>query len=191
MIFLLLQLRFKHKKEFIMNTKQITPRFIFVVSIILVAVAMRLIPHLPNFTPIAAIALFGGTYISRKWLAFLIPISILLISDSIIGFHSYLIAVYFSFAIAVAIGLLLRKNTNIWTVAGASLASSVLFFIITNFAVWLGSPFYTQDISGLMACFTMGIPFFNNGVLGDLFYNAIFFGGFYFSQVKFPILAKV
>jgi hypothetical protein len=173
-----------------MITKQITPRFIFVISIILIAVVMRLIPHLPNFTPVAAIALFGGTYISRKWLAFFIPIIIMFISDSIIGLHSYIIPVYISFAITVSIGLILRKKTNIWTVAGASLASSILFFIITNFAIWYISPFYTQNMAGLMTCYTAGIPFFNYSVLGDLFYNALFFGGFYFAQVKFPILAK-
>jgi hypothetical protein len=174
-----------------MATKQITPRFIFVVSLVFIAVAMRLIPHWPNFTPVAAIALFGGTYISRKWLAFLIPIAAMLISDAIIGFHNYLISVYVCFAIAVGIGLLLRNKVNVWTVGGASLFSSVLFFLITNFAVWLGSPFYSQDITGLINCYALGIPFFNNGVLGDLFYNMVFFGGFYLAQLKFPVLARI
>ena len=112
-----------------MNTKQITPRFIYVVSVILIAVTMRLIPHLPNFTPIAAIALFGGVYISKKWLAFLIPMLAMFLSDCMIGFHTYLFSVYISFAITVAIGLLLRKKTNIWSVVGASLVSSILFFL--------------------------------------------------------------
>ncbi len=115
----------------------------------------------------------------------------MLISDCIIGFHNYLIAVYIGFAIAVGIGMILRKKTNLWTVAGASLGSSLIFFLITNFAVWLGSPFYSQDIAGLLTCYTAGIPFFNNGVLGDLFYNTVFFGGFYLAQHRFPILAKV
>jgi hypothetical protein len=183
-----------------MNKKTFTPKFVFVISIIVVAAAMRLIPHWPNFTPIAAIALFGGTKLNKKWLAFLIPITAMLLSDLIIGFHNYIVAVYLCFAITVSLGIYISRNTKTHQIIFASLISSALFFLITNFAVWLGSPFYTQDFNGLMLCYTAGLPFLNdsslgisffmNGLLGDLFYNTIFFGAFYLASLRFPVLAK-
>jgi hypothetical protein len=183
-----------------MNSKLFTPRFILVCSVILIAAAMRLAPHWPNFTPIAAIALFGGAYLGKKYLAFIVPMLAMLVSDLIIGFHGYMIAVYFSFAITVALGILISKNVKFHSVLLASIGSSALFFIITNFAVWAGSPFYSQDISGLMTCYAAALPFFKstefgisflyNGLLGDIFYNTLLFGSFALASIKFPVLAR-
>lgn len=184
-----------------MNKTSTTPRIIFIASLILMAAAMRLVPHWPNFTPIAAIALFGGAALNRKWLAFLLPLAAMLISDVIIGFHSYIAAVYISFAITVLMGMSISKSMKAYKIGLTSVASSMIFFIITNFAVWLGSPFYPQSLSGLMTCYAAGLPFFNdgslglsflmNGVIGDLFYNGIFFGALYFASLKFPVLTRV
>lgn len=173
-----------------MNTAKIPPRFIFITSAIFVAALLRLLPHWPNFTPVAAMALFGGAYLNRKWMAFVIPVSAMLIADLIIGFHSYMLAVYLSFALIVIIGVRLKKRIRTSNVLLASVCSSILFFIITNLAVWYGSPFYSQDIQGLTRCFALAIPFFNNGILGDLFYSGVLFGGFYLAQLRFPVLAK-
>ncbi len=175
-----------------MDLKKIfTPRVIVVTGIILFAAVMRLVPHYPNFTPIAAIALFGGAHMGRKWLAFFIPFFALFISDLIIGFHGFMIPVYISFALVVLLGNLMRNNIKKGTVIGGALASSLLFFILTNFAVWAGSPFYPQTFSGLMQSYTMAIPFFHATVLGDLFYSGVFFGGFYLLQQRYPALAAV
>jgi len=174
-----------------MNNKTINPRFVFIFGIIMFGAIMRLVPHWPNFTPIVAMALFGGAYFNKKYLAFLIPIAALLVSDFVLGFHAYLISVYLSFAIIVGIGIFMRNKIKVGSVLLASVSSSLLFFILTNFAVWIGSPFYPQNLLGLMESFTAGLPFLNNGLLGDLFYNTIFFGGFYLAQQKFPALAKV
>jgi hypothetical protein len=124
----------------------------------------------------------------------------MLVSDLIIGFHHYIVAVYLCFALTVTLGIYISKNTKTHKIIFASLISSVLFFLITNFVVWLGSPFYIQDFNGLMLCYTVGLPFMNNGslgisffmngLLGDLFYNTIFFGAFYLASLRFPILAK-
>ncbi len=183
-----------------MNKRSSTPRIIFIVSLIIVAAAMRLVPHWPNFTPIAAIALFSGAALNRKWLAFLIPIAAMLISDVIIGFHNYIAAVYISFAITVLMGFSISKNMKAYKIGLTSFASSLLFFIITNFAVWYSSPFYPQSVTGLMECYAAGLPFFNdgslglsflmNGIIGDLFYNGIFFGVLYLASLKFPVLAR-
>ena len=88
------------------------------------------------------------------------------LSDLIIGFHKYMLAVYFTFSISVLLGFIVRRNIKILSVFSASLVSSLIFFIITNFAVWYASPFYSQDISGLMRCYILGLPFLNNGVIG-------------------------
>ena len=152
---------------------------------------MRLVPHWPNFTPIAAIALFGGAYINRKDLAILIPLVALFLSDLILGLHAFLIPVYASFALTVGLGMLLRKKISGPTVILASLVSSLLFFVITNFAVWAIGLNYAKDFSGLVQCYTMALPFFLNGTVGDLFYTGILFGGFAFAQQRFPELLRV
>lgn len=170
---------------------KITPRVTFIFSIILFGALMRLIPHWPNFTPIAAMALFGGAYFKKKHLAFLVPLMALFVSDLFLGFHQWMIAVYISFAMVVGIGILLRSRIKVGTVLLASLSSSLLFFIITNFAMWVGSPFYPQNMGGLIECYVAALPFLNNGVLGDLFFSTVFFGGFYLAQLRFPVLARI
>lgn len=183
-----------------MYSKIVSPRFLFILGIILLAAAMRLIPHWPNFTPVAAIALFGGALISRKALAFLIPMAAMFISDLVIGFHGYMIAVYISFAITVLMGSQMLKSVKPLKVISVSLLSSIIFFVITNFAVWYASPFFTQDLTGLMTCYAAGLPFFNDGsqgisffanaLIGDLFFNGLFFGFYYIVTSRVPAFAK-
>lgn len=165
-----------------------TPRVIIIVGIILFAAIMRLIPHYPNFTPIAAIALFGGAHLGKKWLAFFVPLFALFLSDLIIGFHAWMLPVYVSFAIVVLVGHQIRNSISVGSVFLASVSSSMLFFLVTNFAVWVGSPYYVQSFAGLMQSYTMGIPFFHTALLGDLFYNSVFFGSFYFITRTYPSL---
>ncbi len=172
-----------------MSSKILTPRFLLIAALIIVAASFRLFTNIPNFTPIAAIALFGGAYLSKKPYAFLLPFTALFITDLIIGFHSLMFAVYLSFALTVGIGILMRKNIRVLTVLGGAVSSALIFFLITNFAVWLTTPYYTKDLTGLMHCYTMAIPFFHNGLLGDLMYSSVLFGSFYFARLKFPSLA--
>lgn len=153
---------------------------IYIAGIILAGALLRLVPHWPNFTPIAAMALIGGTYIRRKELAFALPFAAMLLSDTIIGWHSMMLPVYIGFGLIVMLGFLLRKKPGILQIGSASIVSSLLFFFITNFAVWQGGMMpYSKDISGLLESYTMGLPFLWNGIAGDLFYNALFFGAFY------------
>jgi len=174
-----------------MKLNKMNPRFLFLISIVVFGALMRLIPHWPNFTPITAIALFGGAYFQKKHLAFLIPLAALFLSDLILGLHQWMIAVYISFALVVGIGLMLRSRIKVGSVLLASVSASLLFFIITNFAMWIGSPFYPQNAAGLMQSYTAGLPFLQNGLLGDLLFTSVFFGAFYLAQKRFPVLAKV
>lgn len=183
-----------------MQSKFITPKFLFVTIAILIAAISRILPHIPNFTPIAAMALFGGAYITNKRLAFLIPILALFLSDCILqvisgyGFHNTMLFVYGSFAITVALGFYLRENNKSGRVALFSILSSVIFFVLTNFGTWWlegtnGTPMYPHTVEGLISCFVAAIPFYTNTFIGDLFYTGVLFGSFYFAKLKFPSLA--
>lgn len=145
--------------------------------IILFAVLLRVVPHVPNFTPIAAMALFGGTYLNKKY-ALVVPIAAMLLSDMVIGFHGTMIFVYGSFLLAGLIGIWLRRNKNLRNIVIATFASSLLFFIITNFGVWLEGRLYANSLSGLIESYTLAIPFFRNTILGDFSYVALFFGSY-------------
>lgn len=146
--------------------------------IILLAVLARLVPHVPNFTPIAAMALFGGAYLNRGYALF-VPIAALLLSDLFIGFYSPLVmvSVYGSFALTGLVGLWLRKRKSPANTIFAATAVSILFFLTTNFAVWLGG-WYPANFTGLIESYTMALPFFRNTLFGNLFYTAVFFGGY-------------
>lgn len=143
---------------------------------ILIAIILRLVPHAPNFVPIAAMALFGGVYLDKKY-ALVFPLIAMIISDLFIGFHDVMFWVYGSFVLSGLIGLWLKNHKTTKNVILASLVGSTIFFVITNFGVWIG-PWYSHDFSGLLKCYTMAIPFFRNTLLGDLFYSAVFFGSY-------------
>lgn len=178
-------------KTQIMNWKEISPKILIVTVIVLFAALMRLVPHYPNFTPVAAIALFAGAHLGKRWLAYLVPLAALFISDLFLGFHNMMIPVYLGFVFIVLLGTLMRNNIRVPHVMGGSLAGSLLFFLITNFAVWAFTPYYPNTLQGLISSYTMAIPFFHASILGDLFYNALFFGGFYLVQQYYPALKLV
>lgn len=142
---------------------------------IALAIVLRLLPHPPNFTPLAAIALFGGTYLSRRW-AVLIVLSAMLISDYFIGFHSTMPYVYGSFLLIILLGYRLRDHITPLAVFGSSIAGSLIFFIVTNFGAWLNMGMYPKTASGLLDAYVMGIPFYRNTLIGDVFYATMFFG---------------
>ena len=173
-----------------MNRKVLSPKILIISGIILFAAMMRLVPHYPNFTPIAAIALFGGAHFGKRWLAFFVPLFALFISDLFLGFHGMMVAVYISFALVVGIGTLLRNRIRIAPVLGATIGGSLLFYLVTNFAVWAGSPFYPQSFGGLISCYVAALPFFHSSLLGDLFYSGVFFGGYYLAEQYYPALKR-
>ncbi len=174
-----------------MSTNKIKPGFLILTGMIFIAAFVRLIPHPPNFVPIAAIALFGGAYFTKRWVAFLIPLAAMLITDLILGFHSTMWAVYLSFVIIVGIGMLMIKQKKISNIFLASVSASVLFFVITNFAVWAFGIYYPKGLSGLAASYTAAIPFFHYTLLGDLFFVTLMFGSFELVKMKYPQLAEV
>jgi hypothetical protein len=166
-------------------------RLIALLAAILVAAAMRLLPHPPNFAPIAAMALFAGAYLPGRALAFAAPFGALVLSDILLGgFYAGIGFVYFSFALTVLIGWAISSRKTPLTIGAAALASSITFFIITNFGMWLFSGFYPPTMAGLVACYVAAIPFFQNTVAGDLFFTALLFGGFALAERMIPALRK-
>lgn len=167
-------------------------RVLALLSAILAAAALRLVPHPPNFTPIGAMALFSGAYLGRRALAFAAPLGALLLSDLVLGFYHGLVTVYATTALIVLIGWFALRRVSPVRVGVATLASSTLFFIITNFGMWLFSGFYPLTAAGLEACYVAAIPFFQNTIAGDLFYATLLFGGFKVAELLAPGLrAKV
>lgn len=147
------------------------------IVIILFAIVLRLLPHPPNFTPIAAIALFGGTYFDKKY-ALMVPLFAMLISDFFLGLHQTMLFVYGSFLLTGLIGLWLKKHKSLKNILLATISSSILFFLITNFGVWLVWDFYPKNPTGLLQSYFLALPFFRNTLLGDLFYTGLFFGSY-------------
>ncbi len=148
------------------------------IAFVVIGAVLRFAPHFPNFAPIAAIALFGGVYLNKKY-ALIIPIIAMFASDLFIGLYDIklMAGVYLSFVLVGLIGLFVKKHKNLGTIIGGTILGSVLFFLITNFAVWVFYNWYPHTLNGLSQCFTMALPFFLKGtLLGDLFYVAVLFG---------------
>jgi hypothetical protein len=152
------------------------------VILILFAAFSRLIPHPMNFAPVTAIALFAGVYLNKRY-AFIVPIAAMVLSDMFIGFYSYVYWVYGTIIILALAGLWLKGRVENGTtgkkiayIFGTTLASSVIFFLVTNFGVWTSGMFYEMSFKGLIECYVAAIPFFRNAIAGDLVYVAAMFG---------------
>ncbi|HEX6073138.1 MAG TPA: DUF6580 family putative transport protein [Sphingomicrobium sp.] len=163
-------------------------RLIALLSAIAAAAVLRLVPHPPNFSPIGAMALFSGAYLGRRWIAFAAPLAALLLSDLVLGFYAGMWVQYLSVALVVLIGWVALKRVSPLRVGAAAIASSALFFLLTNFGTWALSGLYPLTASGLAACYAAAIPFFQNTLAGDLFFAGLLFGGFALVERLAPVL---
>lgn len=155
----------------------IARKHIGMIGIIAIVVILRLLPHPPNVAPIGGLALFSGAHLSKKS-AIIISLLVMFISDLFLGFHNTMPFVYGSFIAIVFIGSLLRKNQKPIFILKASLAASFLFFIVTNFGVWLVGNMYPKTLSGLVNAYILALPFFRNTIIGDFVYTFSFFYGY-------------
>jgi hypothetical protein len=186
-----------------MGNKKINFRTSVIALVILFAAFSRLIPHPANFAPIGAMALFGAAHFSKRYLAFLVPLVSMWLSDMVLNnvvyaqhfdhFAWFYPGFYWTYAAFIVIGLagfFLLKKTKPKNIIVASLAASILFFLISNFGVWASGTLYPKTIGGLLACYTAAIPFFRNTIMGDLVYSSVLFGAFELAQAKFPVLQR-
>ena len=147
-------------------------------------VVARLLPHAPNFTPVAASALFAGAVLRSRALALAVPIAAMLISDLVLGCPDWriMMVVYAALAAPAVLGRWGRPRGAI-VLAPLAVSSSLLFFASTNFAVWAFSGIYALDLAGLIACYVAALPFLYNTLLGDMFWTALLFGGWWSARV--------
>jgi hypothetical protein len=165
-------------------------RLIALLSAILAAAALRLVPHPFNFTPVGAMALFSGAYLGRRALAFVAPLGALLLSDLVLGFYHGMATVYVSTALIAVLGMVALQHRSAVRVGAAAIAGSLLFFVLTNFGMWWFSGFYPHTLAGIEACYVAAIPFFQNTLAGDLFYAGLLFGGFALAERALPSLRQ-
>ena len=148
-----------------------------VALLLILGIFSRLIVHAPNFTPVIALALFSGVYIQNKKYAVLFPLFLMMVSDAVIGFHSTVVFTWASMALTALIGFWLRDHRSIKSTFTTGVFSSVLFFVVTNFGVWLiGDHLYPQTAAGLRDCFMMAIPFFRSTLISTLVFSFLLFG---------------
>jgi hypothetical protein len=159
--------------------------------LILIGILLRLTPHAPNFTPVAAIALFGGAYLNKKR-ALIVPLLLMIISDLIIGLHNVVIFTWGSFILITFLGPWLKRHKNAFGIASMSLVSSFLFFIVSNFGVWLMG-WYPHTLAGFINCYVMALSFLRDFTLGTLIYTTVFISAYELAArlVKDTKFAKV
>lgn len=189
-----------------MSTKKINPRFAVLLTFIVVVGVLRImnateLTAWSNFTPIGAMALFGGAYFNRRWKSFAFPLLTLFLGDIFI--HTVIYdgnfqgrpLIYLAFSVIVLIGIVFVRKVTATNIVVASLLSTVGFWLIADFAVWLGGGTdvrtqlpLSRDLAGLLQCYLQGFPYMTNFLLGTLFYSAMMFGGFEWIQKKYPAL---
>jgi hypothetical protein len=148
------------------------------IGMVILCAAARLLPHPWDFTPLMAIGLFSGYQASKATTGILVTLSALALSDLVLGFHSGFWWVYAAALVAVLFGRITRNRGGASAIAAAALGSSLSFFLITNFMVWATSRMYPLTMTGLAACFTAAIPFYQNQFAGDVVYTLALFGGY-------------
>jgi hypothetical protein len=176
-------------------------RVLFLATLSLLAAASRLVPHPSNFTPLAAVALFGAATFPTRWLGAAVPLGTLFASDVLLqltyragwqahaGFYRGQWVVYACCVVTILLGFLLRRKRSVTTVGLATLAGAVVFFLATNF-VWAYGPgsLYPRTIRGLLLSYEVALPFFRNSLAADFVYAAALFGSLALAEARFPSL---
>ncbi len=161
-------------------------------GLVAISVGLRFyFQDIPNFAPVAALALFAGYYFDTRWMAALAPLSVLMITDYFFGGYEpvLMLTVYGLLVLPVLLRDVLRRHFSMegsgpWGVRafaglfGCTLAGSVLFFLVSNFVTWAGTPWYEPSLGGLGQCYLNALPFFRYTVTGDLCFAALLFGGY-------------
>lgn len=174
----------------------ISPSTWVLVGMIAFAVCVRLLIYfvpgaLPyNFTPVEAIALFGGAYFSDRRLAFIVPLGAMFVADLVIGLHPLLPLIYACIAASVVLGFALRGKVSVARVAGCGILGSLLFFAVVSFAEWvIGDTSYCR--AGIVPCYVAALPFLKSSLAGTLLWSGILFGGFELMRRKWVTLGTI
>lgn len=177
------------------SDRTLLPRVLTISGLVLLAAASRLLPHPPNATPLLAVGLFGGAYFTdRRW-AFLVPLGAMAISDVGLwmiegyGLLTPMRAVVYACLLAASgIGIWGLDRVSTTRIAGSGLGACVLFYLVTNFAVWVQGSLYPLTAAGLLECYVAALPFFKNTLLATGGYALALFGTFELAKLRFPVL---
>ncbi|MCD4760297.1 hypothetical protein K8R42_00170 [bacterium] len=150
---------------------------LLIIAVSIIVLLARLLPHAPNFSPLASVILFTGVYAANKKYL-IIPLVASFISDLMIGFYHLpvMLSIYGSFVLIGLLGILVKKHKNIINTISATIGAGLLFFLLTNFAVWYSSTWYSHDLAGLSLCYNLAIPFFKSTLTSNLVYSGLLFG---------------
>ena len=161
------------------------------ISLIIIGILFRFIPHTANFTPVDAIAIFAGVYLNKKQ-ALIVPLLLMVLSDIFLGMHNVVLFTWGNFVLVTLIGVWAKKHKTFKAITATSIVSSVLFYIITNFGVW-AMGWYPLTAKGLLDCYILGLPFLRTFTVSTLVYTAVLFGAYEFiaRRVRDTKLAKV
>jgi hypothetical protein len=161
------------------TTASLWPDVALVAFLIVLCVAARLLPHAPGFLPVAASGLFAARYLRLPALAIIVPVVAMMISDAFLPVEDWRIQLvgFFAIAIPAVAGLLTRRFAGVLPVVGTMIGSSILFFLLSNGAVWAFSGMYPLSTAGLTQCYVMALPFLEKTMMGDLFWTGVLFGG--------------
>lgn len=177
-----------------MSAGKLRIRFSILFLVIAGSFIARFLPLPPNFSPIFAAAMFGGTYFYNKKFAYIVPLTVMILSDAIqykvMGYdypQMISIVVYACIALIVFLGSLMRNKATASRVITGSLSSSVGFFMITNFFVWVGGSIYPMTAEGLLACYVAAVPYFHNTLLSGLLFSGVLYGGYYLLATKYAL----
>jgi hypothetical protein len=154
---------------------------VLIVCLVVVAAILRLLTnylHIWNFTPIIAMALFSGATIRDKKLAFIVPMAAIILTDAILGFYQGIFVTYFALILVTAFGFLLQNRIKVVPVLLGSLGASLIFYLVTNFALIYPTTLYPHTLGGIIDSYTLAIPFFKTSIAGDLIYTCVLFGSY-------------
>jgi hypothetical protein len=147
------------------------------------AVLGRVVPHAANLTPLYAVALFACAYFPRRW-ALAVPVGAMVLSDLVIGLHSTVAFTWSGILVFALLGFALRGRRAGLGVVLAAGAGSLAFFAWTNFGVWLTSGMYPHTASGLVACYTLALPFLRNSLLGNIAFSGALFAAYEWYRLR-------
>ena len=153
-----------------LEEKAMLNRIYYLIVFGIILALSRILPHPPNFTPIIASAIMAPLLIRDRWFGIAIPIFAMLVADIVIGFHPYQTVIYLTLII---IGLVAPMQRSIKWIATMAILGPVWFFLTTNFAVWLAWDYYPKTIEGLILCYTMAIPFFQNTLISTCLFTGV------------------
>ncbi len=144
---------------------------IFPISLILILALARLIPHPPNFTPIVAVAIMSSYFFKNIYLSFAVIIVSMLLADVFIGFYNNMFFVYLSLLLITFIFFKIKTKMKLQNLFIFSFFGSVIFFLISNFGVWILGDMYEKNLNGLAYCYFLALPFFVNTVLSSIIFT--------------------